>query len=84
MTQKGYVFINEEGEYAVEGEAGGFGTGKVIHWDADINRATVFLHKNPWEDISVPASFKVLAQAQPLMAVANRVVVFQRWKEEQE
>lgn len=48
---QGWVFINSDGEYAVEGDAGGFATGKTIRWVPNLNEATVFCHQNPWGGI---------------------------------
>ena len=69
----GYIFLSEQAEYAVEGDAGGFGTGKAITFTKDINRATIFLDASPWNGIS-NRHCNVLKKCHAIPATATRIV----------
>lgn len=72
---KGFIFINNEGWYAITGLSSGFGpTQQVIHWTKDIHRAEVFPHEG-----MARRKFKVLEKCQSLMAVARREVSIEVW-----
>ena len=74
---KGFIFINNEGCYAITGLSGGFGpTQQVIHWVKDIHNAEVFPH-----EAMARRKFKALEKCQSLMAVARREVSIEVWSE---
>lgn len=74
---KGFIFINNEGQYAIIGLSGGFGpTQQVIHWTKDIHNAEVFPH-----EAMARRKFKALEKCQSLMAVARREVSIEVWSE---
>lgn len=81
MSQQGYVFINEDAEYAREGDAGGFSTGKTIRWTKDLNQATIFPNEEPWRGPVGSGKHKeVLKTCQPIKATAERIVKL-NWRE---
>lgn len=74
---KGFIFINNEGQYAIIGLSGGFGpTQEVIHWTPNIHMAKVFPH-----EAMARRKFKALEKCQSLMAVARREVSIEVWSE---
>lgn len=76
-TAKGFIFINNEGQYAIIGLSGGFGpTQQVIHWVKDIHNAEVFPH-----EAMARRKFKALEKCQSLMAVVRREVSVEVWSE---
>ena len=78
---KGYIFVNELGEYAIERANTGFGSGTtVVCWTKDINAATVFNNEEPWTGC-MGRHLKAMSKAQPLQAELSRVVTLGRWKE---
>lgn len=75
--RKGFIFINENGEYAVPGLSSGFSqTHEIINWVKDINYAHVFPHEN-----IVRRRFKQLEKCQALKAVETRKVTIKLWDE---
>lgn len=79
---KGFIFINSEGQYAVESANTGFGSAtQVINWTKDINAATVFRNSQPWSGC-MGRHCNPLKQAQPLQATVTRVVTLGVWKKE--
>lgn len=80
MIQQGYVFINEDAEYAFEGDAGGFSTGKAIRWTKELNQATIFPNEEPWRGPVGSGKHKeCLKRYQPVKANAERIVKL-NWK----
>lgn len=75
---KGYVFINEDGEFAREGEASGFGTGKQLYWAKSIHSSTVFMAAEPWHGLH-NKHLKALERCQRLEAVSEVIVKFTKW-----
>lgn len=74
---KGFIFINNEGQYAIIGLSSGFGpTQQVIHWTKDIHCADIFPH-----EAMARRKFKALEKCQSLMAVARREVSIEVWSE---
>lgn len=70
---QGWVFINSDGEYAVEGDAGGFATGKTIRWVANLHTATVFCVEEPWHGLQ-QRHCECLKKCQALQAESVRTV----------
>lgn len=78
----GFIFINSEGEYAVERANTGFGSAtQVIGWTKDINAATVFSNSEPWNGC-MNRHCNELKRAQSLQATVSRVVTLGVWKKE--
>lgn len=76
--RKGFIFINEKGEYAVcVTNSSGFATTReVITWVKDINRASVFPH-----EAMTKRKFKALENCQSLKAIEKRLVNIKLWDE---
>lgn len=76
----GWVFLNQDGKYAVETDANGFGYGKHINWTPDVNLATVFFRAEPWRGCGND-HLHPLMKLQPLKARVERVVKLVAWRE---
>ena len=76
--RKGFIFINENGEYAVcvISSSGFAPTREVITWVKDINRASVFPH-----EAMTKRKFKALENCQSLKAIEKRLVTIKLWDE---
>lgn len=76
--RKGFIFINENGEYAVcvTSSSGFAPTREVITWAKDINRASVFPH-----EAMTKRKFKALENCQSLKAIEKRLVTIKLWDE---
>ena len=73
---KGFIFINNEGCYAITGLSSGFGTTQeVIHWTPNIHMAKVFPH-----EALMRRRFKELEKCQALKAVSTREVLIRNWE----
>lgn len=75
---KGYVFINEDGEFAREGEAAGFATGKQVYWVKDIHAATVFNVRNPWNGMH-NKHLTYLQRCQSIEGSSKTIVTLEKW-----
>lgn len=76
LTQQGFVFINELGQYAVPSLSNGFGPAReIINWVSDINEAHVFPH-----EAMMRRRFKELEKCQSLKAIAKREVLIRNWE----
>lgn len=79
-ANKGFIFVNSKGQYAVTSLSGGFGpTREIINWTVDINSATVFPH-----EAMACRKFEVLAKCQSLKVVVKREVLVHNWNNEME
>jgi len=79
----GYVFVNEEGNYALEIQNTGFGSARTcIAWTSNINDATVFHSTTPWTGCMSRHLAAPLKRAQALKASAARVVKLNAWGDE--
>lgn len=76
--RKGFIFINENGEFAVcvTRSSGCAPTREIITWVKNINMASVFTH-----EAMAKRKFKDLENCQSLKAVENRLVTIKLWDE---
>lgn len=75
----GFIFINNDGEYAVEASALTHGgTSRYVRWSKDINAATVFSSRSPWAGM-MNKHLLELKTAQPLQATVTRTVKLEIW-----
>lgn len=79
----GFIFVNNNGEYAIERANTGFGSAsQVLDWTKDIHSAQVFSSERPWGGC-MNRHLEELKKAQALQASVSRVVSINRWKGEE-